>query len=91
MGKETQRGEALFGFVKHIQRLPPGGLLLVIDLSEVENGTLRCFTAGQTPVLDYAEVPVIFAVLPPVCAAQKHLSAAECQRSEAQKRGKVFT
>jgi hypothetical protein len=34
---------------------------------------------------------VIFAVFAPVCAAQKHLSAAAWQRSQAQKRGKVFT
>src|SRR5579864_2205970 len=34
---------------------------------------------------------MILAVLVPVCAAQKHLSAAACQRSKAQKRGKVFT
>src|SRR5919202_1040729 len=33
IGKQTQRGEALFGFVKHLQSLPPGGLLLVIDLA----------------------------------------------------------
>src|SRR5262249_3447168 len=57
----------------------------------IENGALCCFAAGQTPVLHNAVVPVILAVLPPVGAAQKHLSAAECQRSKPQKRGKVFT
>src|SRR5579885_2975551 len=34
---------------------------------------------------------MILAVLAQVCAAQKHVSAAACQRSIAQKRGKVFT
>src|SRR6516225_9289541 len=34
---------------------------------------------------------MILAVLAPVCAAQKHPSAAACQRSISQKRGKVFT
>jgi hypothetical protein len=34
---------------------------------------------------------MVLAVLASVCAAQKHLSAAACQRSQPQKRGKVFT
>src|SRR5690349_8381989 len=34
---------------------------------------------------------MILGIFAPVCAAQKHLSAAACQRSKPQKRGKVFT
>src|SRR5215469_4356067 len=91
IGKQTQRGESLFGFVKHIQRLPPCCLLPIVDLAEIEHRALRCLTARQPSVLNDAEVSMILAVLAPVCAAQKHLSAAACQTSKPQKRGKVFT
>src|SRR5262249_23509705 len=66
-------------------------LLLIVDLAEIENRALGGLAAGQTPRLDHAEVPMILAVLVPVCAAQKHRSAAACQRSISWKRGKVFT
>ena len=72
VGKQTHRGEALFGLVEYIQRLAPRRLLLIVDLAEIENGALCCLAAGQSPVLDHAEIPMILAVLAPVCAAQKH-------------------
>src|SRR6185295_10199366 len=86
IGKQTHGGEALFGFVEHIERLSPCRLLLVVDLAQIKNGALRCLAAGQPPVLDNAEVAVILAVLASIRAAQKHLSAAACQRSMSQKR-----
>src|SRR5262249_21368198 len=89
--KQTHGGETLFGFVEHIERLSPCGLLPIVDLAEIENGALRCLAAGQPPVLDNAEVSVILAVFASICAAQKHLSAAAWQRSISQKRGKIFT
>src|SRR5215469_15473839 len=91
IGEQTQGSEPLFGFIEHIKRLSPPGLLPVIDLAEVEHGALRCLAARQPTVLNHAEVAMILAVFAPVCAAQKHLSAAACQRSKPQKRGKVFT
>jgi len=91
IGKQTHRGETLFGFIEYVERLSPRGLLPVINLAEVEHGALRGLTAGQPTILNHAEVTMIFAVFAPVCAAKKHLSAAACQRSKAQKRGKVFT
>src|SRR5581483_2710268 len=91
VGKQAHRGEALFGFVKHFKRLAPRRLLPVVDLTEIENSALRRLAAGHAPVFNNAEVAMIFAVLAAIRAAQKHLSAAECQRSKAQKRGKVFT
>jgi hypothetical protein len=51
-------------------------LLLIIDFAEIQYGALRCLPAGQSPVLDHAEVAMILAVFASVCAAQKHLSAA---------------
>ncbi len=72
VGKQTHRGEALLGLVEYIQRLAPRRLLSIVDLAEIENGALRCLAAGQSAVLDHAEVPMVLAVLAPVCAAQKH-------------------
>src|SRR5262249_45434374 len=53
-------------------RLAPRRLLSIVDLAEIENGALRDLAACQTSVLDHAEIPMILAVLTPVCAAQKH-------------------
>src|SRR5579871_85424 len=91
IGKQTHGGEALFGFIEYVERLSPRRLLAIIDLAEIENGALHSLAARQTTVLHHTEVAMIFTVFAPVCAAEKHLSAAACQRSEAQKRGKVFT
>jgi len=54
-------------------------------------GFLSASSQVQTAVLDNAEVATLLAVLASVGAKQRHLLAAACQRSEAQKRGKVFT
>src|ERR1700728_297150 len=69
VGKQTHGGEALFGLVEYVQRLAPRRLLLVVDLAEIENGALGCLAAGQTAVLDHAEIPMVLTVLAPVCAA----------------------
>src|ERR1043166_2593853 len=91
IGKQTHGGEALFGFIEYVERLSPCRLLVVIDLAEIENGALRSLAARQSTVFDHTEVAMIFAVFAPVCVAEKHLSAAACQTSKAQKRGEVFT
>ena len=91
VGKQTQGDEALFRFVEYIERPAPRRLLSIVDFAQIENGALRCPAAGQAPVLDNAEVAMILAVLATIRAAQKHLSAAACQRLIPQKTGKVFT
>jgi len=91
IGKQTHGGEALLGFIEHFQRPAPCCLLPVVDLTQIQNRALRRLAAGQTAVLDNAEVAMVLAVFASVGAAQKHLSAAAWQRSQAQKRGKVFT
>src|SRR5215510_7006415 len=89
--KQTHRGEALFRLVEYLQRLPPRRLLLIVDLAEIQHRALRRFAAGQPSVLNDAEVAMVLTVFLAIRAAQKHASAAECQRSRGQKRGKVFT
>src|SRR5205085_1250507 len=86
VGKQTHGCEALFTFVEYIERLAPRGLLLIVDLAEIENGALRGLAAGQPPVLDHAEIPMILAVLAPVCAAQKHLSSSMPEIDVSEKR-----
>jgi len=53
-------------------------------------GFLSASSQVQTAVLDNAEVATLLAVLASVGAKQRHLLAAACQRSEAQKGGTVF-
>jgi hypothetical protein len=36
--------------------------LLIVDFAEIQNGALRCLAAGQAPVLDHAEIPMILAI-----------------------------
>jgi hypothetical protein len=71
--KQAQCRVALFFLDKHVQRFPPGGLLLVVDLAQIQHCPLRRFAARYAAVLDHAEVAMLFAVLLAVCAVQKHL------------------
>jgi hypothetical protein len=72
VGEQAQAGVALLLLVEHIERLAPGRLLLVVDLTQVEHGTLHGPAARYATVLDDAEIAVVLAVLPTVGAAQKH-------------------
>jgi hypothetical protein len=46
--------------------------LLIVDLAQIQDGSLHGSIAGQPTILYHAEVAVTLAVLLPVCAAQEH-------------------
>jgi hypothetical protein len=62
-------------------------LLLIVDFAEIENRALCGLAAWQSPVFDHAKVAMALAVFATIGAAQKHASAAECQRLILKKRG----
>jgi len=59
-------------FIEHRERLAACGLLLVVDLAEIEQRSLHGLVGTHAPVLDDAEVAVILAVFLAVAAAKKH-------------------
>jgi hypothetical protein len=59
-------------FIKHGQRLAPGYLLLIVDLAEIENGSLHRFVGSNAMIFYNAEVAMIFTVFYAMDAAQKH-------------------
>jgi hypothetical protein len=59
-------------WIKHRQRLAPCHLLLVVDLAEIENGSLHRFVGSDALVFYNAEVAMILAVFFAIVAAQKH-------------------
>ena len=83
--KQTQVCILLLLFIKHRQRLPPCRLLLVVDLAEIENGSLHRLVRSDAMVLDDAEAMVL-AVFLAIVAAQKHadgrLPELRCQRED---------
>ena len=74
-------GETLLRLVEDRQCFTRRRLRLIIELAEIQDCTLRRLPTRQTSILDDAEVAMIFAVFLAIGAAQKHASAAECQRS----------
>src|SRR6266550_2490016 len=60
VGKQTQVLILLLLFIKHRQRLAPGRLLLIIDLAEIENGSLHRLVRSDAMVFYDAEVAMIF-------------------------------
>jgi hypothetical protein len=84
--KQTQVLIFLLLFVKHRQRLAPGRLLLIVDLAEIENGSLHRFVRSDSMVFYDAEVAMIFAVFFAMDAAQEHvhcrLPEVWCRREE---------
>src|SRR5258708_7014056 len=70
-------------FIKHRQRLAPGRLLLVVDLAEIENGSLHCLVRSGAMVFYDAEVAMIFAVFFAIVTAQKHI---HCRLPEVRRR-----
>jgi hypothetical protein len=58
--------------VERLDRLTPGGTLIVVDLAQIEHVSLHSPTAGYAAVLDDAPVAVLLAVLPANLLAQKH-------------------
>jgi hypothetical protein len=59
-------------FIEHRQRLAPSRLLFVVDLSQIDNGSLHRLARSQAMVFYDAEVAMIFAVFLAIVAAQKH-------------------
>jgi hypothetical protein len=72
VGKQTQVLILLFLFIKYRQRLAPSRLLLIVDLTEIENGSLHRLAGGDTMIFYDAEVAMIFAVFFAMDATQKH-------------------
>ena len=60
--KQTQVLILLLLFIKHRQRFAPGHLLLIVDLAEIENGSLHRFAGSDSLVFYDTEVAMIFAV-----------------------------
>src|SRR6202022_2929326 len=69
VGKQTQVRILLLLFVKHRQRLTPRRLLLIVDLAEIENGSLHRLVGGESMVFYDAEVTMILAVFFAIVAA----------------------
>ena len=72
--------------VEDRQRLAPRGLLLVVDLPQVEYGPLHGLACGDALVLDDAEVAVVFAVLLAICATEEHAISRMPESSTLRKR-----
>ena len=85
--EQAHGGVALFVFVEDLQRLAPRGLLLVVDLAQIQHRPLHRLAAGQPPILHDAEVAVVLAVLLSVRCCAETSEAAECQKSSGKKRG----
>src|SRR6266481_3829755 len=62
VGKQTQVRIPLLLFIKHGQRLAPGYLLLIVDLAEIENGSLHRFVGSNAMIFYNAEVAMNFTV-----------------------------
>jgi len=69
VGKQTQVRILLLLFVKHRQRLTPRRLLLIVDLAEIENGSLYRLAGSEAMVFYDAEVTMILAVFFAIVAA----------------------
>src|SRR5207248_4232465 len=72
VGKQAYGGGALFLLIEDLQSLTPGCLLLVIDLTQIQDRSLYSAAAGHAAVFHEAEVAVVLAVLIAICAAQEH-------------------
>ena len=59
-------------FVEDFQRPPPGLLLAVVDLAQIQHLALGGAAAGGAAVLHDAEIPMRLAVLPAIVLPQKH-------------------
>ena len=86
VGEQTQVRILLLLIVKHRQRFAPCRLLLIVDLAEIENGSLHRLVGSDAMVFYDAEVAMILAVFLAMDAAQKHadsrLPELRCQREE---------
>jgi hypothetical protein len=72
IGKETQLAILPLVLIKYLQCPPPGLLLRVVDLAEVEDLPLRGAARTRAAVLDDAEVTMGLPILAAFVLAQKH-------------------
>src|SRR5215472_12999788 len=86
--EQAQGCGALFVLIEHLQRLPPSGLLPVVDLAQVQNGSLHRFATRHTPILDHAEIAVVLAVFPSVGGAQEHRQRQNARAASTRKEGR---
>src|SRR5665647_499461 len=59
--EQAQRTCALPLLVENVESFTPCRFLLVVDLTQIQNGALRGLTGRQTPILHNAEVAVLLA------------------------------
>jgi hypothetical protein len=69
VGKQTQVRILSLLFIKHRKRLAPCPLLLVVDLAEIEDGSLYRIVGSDAMVFYDAEIAMIFAVFFAIVAA----------------------
>jgi hypothetical protein len=77
--EQAQRRRPLLGFIKNFQRLPPGRLLAIVDLSQKQDLPLHHPPRAHPAILHHAEIAVGLAVLASLFAAQKHPQHASSQ------------
>ena len=68
----AQGGVARGALVEHCPALAPGGPLAVVDLTPIQHAPLGHLGALQAAVFHHSAVAMLFAVLAPTVAAQKH-------------------
>ena len=73
-GKQSHRFALGLSVLKDLDGFLPTGLLLIVDLAQIQNVPLDDSVGRPTPVLDDAPVAVFFAVFLSGGAAQKHNS-----------------
>ena len=83
-GEQTDLFGELIGFINHLQAFAPGGLLGVVDLTQIEDGALGSVAGAQTAVFDDAPVAMFLAVFFASVETQKHFAGG--QRSTAAQR-----
>jgi hypothetical protein len=62
-GEKADGFGELIGFIDHVEALAPGRLLRVVDLPQIENGSLHHMADAQTAILHHAPVAMLFAIL----------------------------
>jgi hypothetical protein len=80
VGKQTQIGILLLLIIKHRQRLAPCRLLLIVDLTEIEDGSLHRLVGSNTMVFYDAEVAMILASFLR-WIQRRNMLTADCQNS----------
>src|SRR5271165_3549274 len=91
MREQAQGSVVLLVFVEDRQVLAPCGLLLVVDLAQIQHSALHGSGVGQAAVLHYAEVAVNPAILFSLGAAQKHGKQQNARNRAKREEGEIFT